>query len=73
MAVTLGVPRQRLLLLREEAELRADATVGELGLGIADIIGESRDLAGAAALEALLNMSAVILCRVCCHGSRGPM
>lgn len=40
LAVTLGVPRHRLLLLREEAELRADATVGEMGLGIADIIGQ---------------------------------
>ncbi|XP_029691862.1 NFATC2-interacting protein isoform X1 [Takifugu rubripes] len=38
LAVTLGVPRHRLLLLREEVELRADATVGALGLGIADII-----------------------------------
>uniref|UniRef100_H3C2F7 NFATC2-interacting protein n=1 Tax=Tetraodon nigroviridis TaxID=99883 RepID=H3C2F7_TETNG len=34
----LAVPPHRLLLLREEAELRVDATVGELGLGIADII-----------------------------------
>lgn len=41
LAVTLGVPRHRLLLLREEVELRADATVGALGLGIADIIGEA--------------------------------
>lgn len=40
LAVTLSVPRHRLLLLREEVELRADATVGALGLGIADIIGQ---------------------------------
>lgn len=51
MSATLGVPRQRLLLLREEAELRVDATVGELGLGIADIIGESHDPVGASAFK----------------------
>ncbi|XP_041813711.1 NFATC2-interacting protein [Chelmon rostratus] len=34
----LHVPPSRLLLLREEVELPADSTVGELGLGIADII-----------------------------------
>lgn len=44
MSLTLGVPRQRLLLLREEAELPVDATVGDLDLSITDIIGESRDL-----------------------------
>lgn len=40
LAVALSVPRHRLLLLREEVELPADATVGALGLGIADIIGQ---------------------------------
>ncbi|XP_055007170.1 NFATC2-interacting protein [Boleophthalmus pectinirostris] len=38
LSVKLGVPPPRLLLLREEAELSADATVGALGLGIADIL-----------------------------------
>lgn len=38
LSVTLGVPPTRLLLLHEEAELRPDATVRALGLGIADII-----------------------------------
>lgn len=49
LAVTLGVPRQQLLLLSNEAELPADATVGELGLGIADVIGQSRHLLRASA------------------------
>ncbi|KAM8845317.1 NFATC2-interacting protein [Spinachia spinachia] len=38
LSIILDVPPPRLLLLREEEELRTDATVGELGLGIADII-----------------------------------
>lgn len=38
MSVILNVPPPRLLLLREEVELPTDSTVGELGLGIADII-----------------------------------
>ncbi|XP_054463880.1 NFATC2-interacting protein [Anoplopoma fimbria] len=38
LSVLLDVPPPRLLLLREEVELQTDATVGELGLGIADII-----------------------------------
>ncbi|KAK7938283.1 hypothetical protein WMY93_001609 [Mugilogobius chulae] len=33
-----GSPAPRLLLLREEAELSRDSTVGALGLGIADIL-----------------------------------
>lgn len=44
LSVILDVPRPRLLLMREEVELPTDSTVGEHGLGIADIIGESRDL-----------------------------
>lgn len=59
LSVTLGVPRHRLLLLREEVELRADATVGALGLGIADIIGQ---LPSALMLKVLLKS---------CPGSRG--
>lgn len=43
LSVMLNVPPPRLLLMREEVELPTDSTVGELGLGIADIIGESRD------------------------------
>uniref|UniRef100_UPI0037E840AE NFATC2-interacting protein n=1 Tax=Semicossyphus pulcher TaxID=241346 RepID=UPI0037E840AE len=38
LSVILNVPPQRLLLMRKEVELPTDATVGELGLGIADII-----------------------------------
>ncbi|KAM4717725.1 NFATC2-interacting protein [Anableps anableps] len=38
LSVLLEVPPPRLLLLKEELELPADATVGQLGLGIADII-----------------------------------
>uniref|UniRef100_A0A3Q2YJX9 NFATC2-interacting protein n=1 Tax=Hippocampus comes TaxID=109280 RepID=A0A3Q2YJX9_HIPCM len=38
MAEILGVPAFRLRLLREEAELAAEASVGELGLDIADIL-----------------------------------
>ncbi|KAM9700150.1 LOW QUALITY PROTEIN: NFATC2-interacting protein [Menidia menidia] len=38
LAVLLAVPAPRLLLLREEAELPQHATVGQLGLSIADII-----------------------------------
>lgn len=38
LSLILSVPIPRLLLLREEVELPTDATVGELGLGIADII-----------------------------------
>ncbi|KAL6102377.1 nfatc2ip [Pungitius sinensis] len=38
LSIILDVPPPRLLLLREEQELRTDATVGELGLGIADIV-----------------------------------
>ncbi|KAK7938282.1 hypothetical protein WMY93_001608 [Mugilogobius chulae] len=38
LSVKLGVPPPRLLLLREEAELSRDSTVGALGLGIADIL-----------------------------------
>ncbi|XP_053194964.1 NFATC2-interacting protein [Scomber japonicus] len=38
LSVILKVPPPRLLLLREEVELPTDATVSELGLGIADII-----------------------------------
>lgn len=44
LSVILDVPCPRLLLMREEVELPADSTVGEHGLGIADIIGESGDL-----------------------------
>lgn len=43
LASILDVPRPRLLLMREEAELPTDATVQELGLCIADIIGRSCD------------------------------
>lgn len=43
LSIILDVPPPRLLLLREEEELRTDATVGELGLGIADIIGGSNN------------------------------
>uniref|UniRef100_A0A096LTA4 Nuclear factor of activated T cells 2 interacting protein n=1 Tax=Poecilia formosa TaxID=48698 RepID=A0A096LTA4_POEFO len=39
LAAILEVPPPRLLLLREELELPAGATVGQLGLGIADILG----------------------------------
>lgn len=39
LSVILNVPPPRLLLLREELELQTDATISELGLGIADIIG----------------------------------
>ncbi|XP_029996689.1 NFATC2-interacting protein-like isoform X2 [Sphaeramia orbicularis] len=38
LSVKLKVPPNRLLLMREEVELPIDSTVGELGLGIADII-----------------------------------
>ncbi|XP_030264012.1 NFATC2-interacting protein isoform X1 [Sparus aurata] len=38
LSVILNVPPPRLLLMREEVELPTDSTVGELGLGIADII-----------------------------------
>ncbi|XP_044037481.1 NFATC2-interacting protein [Siniperca chuatsi] len=38
LSAILNVPPPRLLLLREEVELPTDSTVGELGLGIADII-----------------------------------
>ncbi|XP_028454293.1 NFATC2-interacting protein isoform X2 [Perca flavescens] len=38
LSVILRVPPPRLLLLREDVELPTHATVGELGLGIADII-----------------------------------
>ncbi|XP_034396147.1 NFATC2-interacting protein isoform X2 [Cyclopterus lumpus] len=38
LSVILDVPPPRLLLLREEEELPSGASVGELGLGIADII-----------------------------------
>ncbi|KAM4531570.1 NFATC2-interacting protein [Odontesthes bonariensis] len=38
LSVILGVPPPRLLLLRDELELPTNATVGQLGLGIADII-----------------------------------
>uniref|UniRef100_A0A096MGP6 Nuclear factor of activated T cells 2 interacting protein n=1 Tax=Poecilia formosa TaxID=48698 RepID=A0A096MGP6_POEFO len=38
LAAILEVPPPRLLLLREELELPAGATVGQLGLGIADIL-----------------------------------
>ncbi|XP_075871474.1 NFATC2-interacting protein [Nelusetta ayraudi] len=38
MSSILDVPRPRLLMMREEAELPTDATVRELGLCIADII-----------------------------------
>uniref|UniRef100_A0AAV2KD68 Protein spinster homolog 1 n=1 Tax=Knipowitschia caucasica TaxID=637954 RepID=A0AAV2KD68_KNICA len=38
LSVKLGIPSPRLLLQREEAELSTNATVGELGLGIADIL-----------------------------------
>uniref|UniRef100_A0A3B4TQR5 NFATC2-interacting protein n=1 Tax=Seriola dumerili TaxID=41447 RepID=A0A3B4TQR5_SERDU len=41
LSVILKVPPPRLLLLREEVELPTDATVSELGLGIADIIVRS--------------------------------
>lgn len=44
LSVILNVPPPRLLLMREEEELPTDSTVSELGLGIADIIGESRDV-----------------------------
>lgn len=44
LSVILDVPHPRLMLMREEVELQTDSTVGEHGLGIADIIGESRDL-----------------------------
>ncbi|XP_074513163.1 NFATC2-interacting protein [Sebastes fasciatus] len=38
LSVVLNVPPHCLLLMREEVELPTDSTVGELGLGIADII-----------------------------------
>ncbi|XP_056263074.1 NFATC2-interacting protein isoform X3 [Pseudoliparis swirei] len=38
LSVVLAVPPPRLLLLRKEEELPLGATVGELGLGIADIL-----------------------------------
>ncbi|KAM8723957.1 NFATC2-interacting protein isoform 1-T1 [Acanthopagrus schlegelii] len=38
LSAMLNVPPPRLLLMREEVELPTDSTVGELGLGIADII-----------------------------------
>jgi len=46
LSVVLAVPPPRLLLLRKEEELPLGATVGELGLGIADILGGSRDRLG---------------------------
>lgn len=60
---TLGVPRHRLLLLREEVELPADATVGELGLGIADIIGQWPP---AAMLQVVFGFELQSDERVCC-------
>ncbi|XP_037545089.1 NFATC2-interacting protein [Nematolebias whitei] len=38
LSVILNVPPPRLLLLRDDVELSVDSTIGELGLGIADII-----------------------------------
>nr|XP_046271642.1 NFATC2-interacting protein [Scatophagus argus] len=38
LSVVLKVPPPRLLLLRDDVELPTESTVGELGLGIADII-----------------------------------
>ncbi|KAG7505403.1 hypothetical protein JOB18_030550 [Solea senegalensis] len=38
LSAVLHVPEPRLLLLKEEVELATDATVGEIGLGIADIV-----------------------------------
>lgn len=43
LSIILEVPPPRLLLLRDDKELPLDSTVGELGLGIADIIGGSCD------------------------------
>lgn len=40
LSVKLKVPPPRLLLMREEVELPVDSTIGDLGLGIADIIGQ---------------------------------
>lgn len=42
LSLILKVPAARLLLLREAVELPTDSTISELGLGIADIIGESQ-------------------------------
>ncbi|KAK1876911.1 NFATC2-interacting protein [Dissostichus eleginoides] len=44
LSVILDAPPPRLMLLRKEEELPANSTVGELGLGIADIIGGSHDI-----------------------------
>lgn len=49
LSVILDVPPPRLLLLKEEVELPTHSTVGELGLGIADIIGESHDVCSSSA------------------------
>lgn len=40
LSVKLNVPPSRILLLRKDMELPVDSTANELGLGIADIIGE---------------------------------
>lgn len=69
LSAILNVPPARLLLMREEVELPTDSTVGALGLGITDIIGESRDVCDhyiRAGSKTLL-----LLCRVRRHGSRG--
>lgn len=83
LSVILDVPCPRLLLMREEVELPTDSTVGEHGLGIADIIGESRDLSSkqthrtetaretTGSFLGTQKQNSLCCCRVCCHGSRG--
>lgn len=44
LSVKLKVPPSRIMLLRKEMELPTHLTANELGLSIADIIGESHDV-----------------------------
>nr|XP_057905806.1 NFATC2-interacting protein isoform X2 [Doryrhamphus excisus] len=67
LSAILQVPRHRLLLLREEAELPGHASLGELGLGIADILGRSCDTPPPPPVL-LRGLDCRWLCRVCCHG-----
>ncbi|KAG8006588.1 NFATC2-interacting protein, partial [Nibea albiflora] len=60
LSITLNVPPPRLLLLKEEVELPTHSTVSELGLGIADIIGESHDV-----FSSLANVCRKLKCFCC--------
>ncbi|XP_028454294.1 NFATC2-interacting protein isoform X3 [Perca flavescens] len=81
LSVILRVPPPRLLLLREDVELPTHATVGELGLGIADIIecvgmapspevGETqRDDSSSSMMMMVMMVVVCVLCRVCGDGT----